>query len=157
MIQFGTDFNIMDRVDVKSACLTKLCKMKSLLGTDYTNLLDIGSSPVIKNWAGFIKMHLKHPYVKGMAFLWDFYAFAMELEGGEMVIWKVEKVHKLVTQARNLRLYLKRDSLRDTQAHSLFHTLVKENYYESKKITTLNMIFSITYYLGLHKTIPFYY
>lgn len=50
-----------------------------------------------------------------------------------MVIGKVEKDYKLVTQARNLHLHLKGGSLRDTRAHSLFRTLVKKNYYEGKQ------------------------
>ena len=42
-------------------------------------------------------MDLKHPHVDGMPLLQDTCAFALELEGGEMVIGKVEKGYILVT------------------------------------------------------------
>ena len=83
MTRYDTDFN------VNSARLTKLCKMGILLGTDYNNPLDIGSSSVTKNWVNLIKMHLKCPRVDSMALLRGTCAFALELEGGEMVIGKV--------------------------------------------------------------------
>ena len=43
----------MNRVDVKSVCLTRVHKMRFLLITNYTNLLEIGLSAVTKIWAGF--------------------------------------------------------------------------------------------------------
>lgn len=132
-IRFDMGFKSMNRNDVKNACLARLHKMAISLGTDYTNSLDIGSSSVTKNWAGFIKIHLKRPHVDGIALLRGTRAFALELEGGEMVIGKVEKGYELVTQARNLRLHLKGDTLRDIHAHSLFRTLVRESYYEGKQ------------------------
>ena len=52
MIRFDMGFKTMNRVHVKSVCLTRLRKMRILLETDYTNPLDIGSRLVTKNWAG---------------------------------------------------------------------------------------------------------
>ena len=88
----------MIRVDVKNACLARLCKMGILLRMDYSNPLEIGWSLVTKNWAGFIKMHLKCPHVEGMALLRGTYGFALELKWGAMVIGKVEKGYELVTR-----------------------------------------------------------
>ena len=84
-------------------------------------------------------MHLKRPHVDGMAFLQGTHAFALKLEGDEMVIEKVKKVYKLVTQACNLRLHLKRDSFKDNQAHRFFHTLVRESYYEGKQYEFMSL------------------
>jgi hypothetical protein len=81
----------MNRVNVKSVCLTILCKMRILLGTDYTNPLDIGLHSVTKNRMAFIKMHIKCLHVDGMTLLRGVCAFALELEGGEMVMGKVEE------------------------------------------------------------------
>jgi len=71
----------MNKVDVKSVCLTRLCKDGILLGTHYINSLDIRLSSVIKNRAGFIKMHLKPPRVDNMALVQGTCGFALELEG----------------------------------------------------------------------------
>ena len=59
-IRFDTDVKTMARVNVKSVCL---CKVRNILGIDYTNPLDVGSNSVTMNWVGFIKMHLKRPHV----------------------------------------------------------------------------------------------
>ena len=91
------DFETMNRVDVKSVCLTRLLIMGVLLGMNCTNPLDKGPSPVTKNWTCFIKMHLKRPHVDGMALLQGTCVFVLELEGDEKVLEKVEKGYELVS------------------------------------------------------------
>lgn len=62
----------------QNVCLARLCKMEILVITNYINPLDIGSSSIITNWVGFIKMHLKHSHVNGMALLQGNFALALE-------------------------------------------------------------------------------
>ena len=93
MIQCDTCLKTMNKVDVKSVC-HKTLQNRILLGTNYTNPLDIASNSVTKFWAGFIKMHLKCPHVDGMALLQGTCAFTLELEGGEMVIGKVTNLSR---------------------------------------------------------------
>lgn len=90
------------------------------------------SSLVTKKWAGFIKIDLKKLQVDGLALLKGTWAFALELEEGE-------KGYELITQTQNLCLYLKGDSLMDTQAHTLFCTLVREGHYEGKQLEFMSL------------------
>lgn len=53
----------------------------------------------------------------------------MEMEDGEKVIDKVEKGYELVTKTRNLRLYLKGETLCHEHAFTIFKALVQESYY----------------------------
>ena len=39
--------------------------MNKFLGTDYSSPIDIGLNQITKNWAGFLKLHLKHPLKDG--------------------------------------------------------------------------------------------
>jgi hypothetical protein len=86
--------------------------MDILLGNTYSNPLDIGINVIIKNCAGFIKVHLLHPKRNDPTFLRGNRAFVMEMEHGEKVISKVEKGYELVTKITNSRLHLKGDTLR---------------------------------------------
>ena len=105
-ICFDTGFKNISKGDVWSECLAHLHKMNLLLIMDYSSPIDIGLNQINKNWAGFLKLHLKHPLkdwltlLRGNVILW------MELEGGERVISKVEKDFELVTKAQNLRLHI---------------------------------------------------
>ena len=80
-IRFNMCFETMNRVNITSACLTRLLKMGILLETYYINSLDIRLSSVTKTWVGFIKIHLKRPNVDDVALLQGTRAFALELEG----------------------------------------------------------------------------
>ena len=99
------------------------------LGTAYTNPIDIGLNAVTKTWAGFVKVHLLNLKQDAMALLNGHRAFVMKMAGGEKVVDKIEKWYELVTKARNLRLHLKGETLRHTQAFTIFELLVQENYY----------------------------
>lgn len=67
--------------------------MEISLGTVYSNPLDIGSSSVTKNWVGFITLHVTKLHINKLALLRGTRTFALELEGEEMVISKVEKIY----------------------------------------------------------------
>ena len=94
------------------------------LGTMYSNPIDIRINAVIKNWAGFIKVHLKNPQQDGMSLLRGHRAFVMKMDDGERVTGKLEKGYELVTKARNLRLHLKGETLRHEHAYTIFESLV---------------------------------
>lgn len=53
----------------KNECMSRLKEMSIQLGSNYSNLLDIGTHPITKNWARFIKMPLKNPLQDGVALL----------------------------------------------------------------------------------------
>ena len=57
----------------------------------------------------------------------------MAMESGKQVIDKVEKSYKLATNARNLRLHLKCDSLRHEYAFDILNAIVRKNYYNGKQ------------------------
>ena len=99
------------------------------LGTIYSNPIDIGINAVTKNWAGFIKVHLKNPQLDGLSLLKGNRAFVMQMEDGEKVIGKIEKGYELATKARNLRLHLKGETLRHENASTIFECLVQNSYY----------------------------
>jgi hypothetical protein len=90
--------------------------MDMSLGTAYTNPIDIGINTVTRNWAGFIKLHLQHPMCDGLALLRGERAFVMTMGDGESIIGKAEKGFELVTKAKNLRLHLKGETLRNHSA-----------------------------------------
>lgn len=56
-----------------------------------SNPMDIVSSSVTKKLVGFIKIHLKKPQVDELCILPQTCVFALEFEGGKMVIGKVEE------------------------------------------------------------------
>ena len=114
-------------------------KVSIHLGSEYANPLDIGLNIITKNWAGFIKLHLKYPLKDGIALLKGERAFVMEMENGEKVIAKVEKGFELATKARNLRLHIKGNTLRDDAAHVIFKELVRERYYAGKQLEFLTL------------------
>ena len=76
-IRVNIDLKTLNMVNVKSVCHTILRKIGILLGTDYTNPLDIGLNLVTKNWMAFIKMHIKRLHVDNMGLLQGICAFAL--------------------------------------------------------------------------------
>ena len=113
--------------------MERLRQMAIPLGTTYSNPIDIGLNAVTKHWAGFIKIQLLHPQRDGIALLQGQRAFVMEMEDGEKVIGKVEKGFELMTKARNLRLYIKGDTLRHEHASHIFEEIVRESYYNGRQ------------------------
>ena len=103
------------------------------LGTAYSNPIDIGLNAITKNWAGFIKLHLQHPQRDGIALLQCSRAFTMKMDDGETVLGKVEKGYELATNARNLRLHLKGESIRHAHVFYILECIVKESYYAGKQ------------------------
>lgn len=69
--------------------------MNIQLGSEYANPLDIGFNIITKNWAGFLKLHLKNPHKDGIALLKGDRAFVMEMEDNEKVISEVKKGFEL--------------------------------------------------------------
>ena len=106
-IRFDGNFKSLNRREVKTACLERLRLMNILLGNTYSNPIDIGINTVTRNWAGFIKLHLQHPKLDGLALLCGERACVMTMGDGERVIGKVEKGFELITKAKNMRLHLK--------------------------------------------------
>ena len=113
--------------------MERLRQMEIPLGTTYSNPIDIGINAVTKNWAGFVKIHLQHPQRDGIALLQGHRAFVMEMEDGERVIGKVEKGFELTSKARNLRLHIRGETLRHTQASQVFEEIVRESYYTGRQ------------------------
>ena len=58
---------------------------------------------------------------------------------GERIIGKVEKDFELVTNPRNLRLYIKGDTLHNHITHYDFNTLVCESYYGCQELGFLTL------------------
>ena len=128
-IRFDKGFKSMSRQEARGAYLKRLRQMDIPLGSTYSNPIDIGINAVTKNWAGFIKVHLKNPQQDGMTLLRGHRAFTMKMEDGEMTIGKVEKCFELAAKARSLRLHLKGENLRHEHASTIFESLVQESYY----------------------------
>lgn len=128
-IRYDYGFKGVTRQDARGACVERLRQMDIPLGTIYSNPIDIGTNAVTKNWAGFIKVHLKNPLLDGIALLKGHRAFVMQMDNGEKVIGKIEKGYELASKARNLRLHLKGDTLRHEHASTIFKSLVHESYY----------------------------
>lgn len=64
--------------------------MEIPLSINYFNSFDVKTNPIIWNWAGFIKVHLKHLYVDDLAFLEGDQVFALVLKGKKMLFVKIE-------------------------------------------------------------------
>ena len=129
----------MSRQEARGACFERLRQMDIPLGSTYANPIDIGINAVTKNWAGFLKIHLQNPLKDGIAFLRGDRAFVMELEDGVKTIKKVEKGYELVTKARNLRLYLKGETLRHELASTIFKSIVHESYYNGAQLEFMGL------------------
>ena len=90
-ICFDTEFKNISKGDARSTCFKYLNKMNILLSMDYSSPIDIGLNQITKNWADFLKLHLKHMLKDGLVLLRGEHAFLMELEGGEWVIGKLKR------------------------------------------------------------------
>ena len=112
--------------------------MSMPLGSAYTNPIDIGINTVMRNWAGFIKIHLQNPKQDGLALLRE-EAFIMTMGDGERVIGKVEKIFELITKAKNMRLHLKGETIRNNTAVDILRTLVREFYYDGREVEILSL------------------
>ena len=95
------------------------------LGSSYSNPVDIGINTITRNWAGFIKIHLQNPQTDGLALLRGERAFVMTMGDGERIIGKVEKGFELITKARNMRLHLKGEALRDHTAADIMRSIMR--------------------------------
>ena len=143
-IRFDGEYKQLNRREVKAACMEKLKVMNIPLGTTYSSPIDIGINTVTRNWAGFIKIHLQHPKRDGLALLRGERAFVMTMGDGVKVIGKVEKGFELITKARNMRLHLKDESLRDNMAADILRDLMRDSYYHGREIEILSLTKSDT-------------
>ena len=128
-IRYDYGFKGVTRQDACGACVERLRQMDIPLSTIYSNSIDIGTNAVTKNWAGFIKIHLKNPLLDGIALLKGHREFVMQMDNGEKVKGKIEIGYELPSKARNLRLPLKGDTLRHEHASTIFKSLVHKSYY----------------------------
>jgi hypothetical protein len=53
---------------------------------------------------------------------------------GERIIGKIEKDFELITKARNMRLHLKGEVLRDHTAADIFRSIMRDSYYDGREI-----------------------
>ena len=68
----------------------------------------------------------------------------MTIGDGERIIGKVEKGFKLITKARNMRLHLKGEVLRDYTATDILRSIMQDSYYDGHKIEILSLTKSDT-------------
>ena len=108
----------------------------------YTNPIDISINPVSRKWAGFIKLHLQNPMRDGLALLTGERAFVMTMGDGENIIGKVEKGFELITKAKNMRLHLKGEALRNNSAIDILRTLMRDSYYDGCEVEILSLMVS---------------
>jgi hypothetical protein len=113
--------------------------MNMPLGTTYSNPIDIGINTVTRNWSGFIKIHLQFPMRDGLALLRGERAFVMTMGDGERVIGKVEKGFELITKAKNMRLHLKGEALRNHTTLAILRSLMKDFYYDGREVEILSL------------------
>jgi hypothetical protein len=139
-VRYDSGFKNMSRQETRRGCMERLRQMEIPLSLIYSNPIDIGINAVTKNWAGFIKIHLQHPQRDGIALLQGSRAFVMELESGEKVIGKIEKIFELMSKARNLRLHIQGETLRHMQASHIFEEIVRESYYTGRQHEFLGLI-----------------
>jgi hypothetical protein len=138
-IRFDGEYNLLNRREVKIACLERLKVMNMPLGMSYSNPIDIGINTATRNWAGFIKIHLQYPKRDDLALLRGDRTFVMTMRDGVKVIGKVEKGFELITKARNMRLHLKGASLRDNSAMDILRDLMRDFYYDGREIEILSL------------------
>ena len=138
-IRFDGDFKSLSRKEVKIACIEMLKSMKMPLGTSYSNPVDIGINTITRNWVGFIKIHLQYPQRDGLALLRGERAFVMTMGDGERIIGKVEKGFELITKARNMRLHLKGEAIRDNTATDILRSIMRDSYYDGREIEILSL------------------
>ena len=138
-IRFDGAYKMLNRREVTIACMDRLRSMNIPLGTTYSNPIDIGINTVTRNWAGFIKLHLQFPKRDGLALLRGERAFVMTMGDGEKVIGKVEKDFELITKAKNMRLHLKGEALRNHTALDILRSLMKDAYYDRREVEILSL------------------
>ena len=66
---------ILSKGDAQSLCLEYVHKMNIFLGSNYSNPIDIDLNQIVKNWAGFLKLYLKHLLKDWLALLRGEHAF----------------------------------------------------------------------------------
>ena len=138
-IRFDGEYKKLNQKEVKTACMERLRLMNMPLGTAYTNPIDISINTVTRNWAGFIKLHLQNPMKDGLALLRGERAFVMTMGDGENIIGKVEKGFELITKAKNMRLHLKGEALRNNSAIDILRTLMRDSYYDGREVEILSL------------------
>lgn len=61
----------------------------------------------------------------------------MTMGDGEKIVGKVEKEYELITKARNIRLHLKGEALRNNSAMDILRNLMKDSYYDGLEVEIL--------------------
>ena len=143
-LRFDGEYKQLSRKDVKITCIDRFKIMKVPLGTSYSNPVDIGINTITRNWAGFIKIHLLHPKRDALALLRGDGTFVMTMGDEERIIGKVGKYFELITKARNMRLHLKGEVLRDHSATDILRSIMRDSYYDGREIEILSLTKSDT-------------
>ena len=138
-IRFDGEYKKHSQKEVKAACLERLRLMNMPLGSAYSNPIDIGINTITRNWANFVEIHLQHPKRDGLALLRGERAFVTTMGDGEKIIGKVEKGYELITKARNMRLHLKGDALRNSTAMDILRNLMRDSYYDGREVEILSL------------------
>ena len=138
-VRFDGAYKMLGRREVKAACMERLSLMCIPLGYTYSSPIEIGINTVTRNWAGFVKIHLQHPENDGLALLRGERAFVMTMGDGEQVIGKVEKSFELITKAKNMRLHLKGDTLRNNSVVDILKVIMAEAYYDGREVEILTL------------------
>ena len=63
----------------------------------------------------------------------------MTMGDGERSIGKVEKGFELITKAKNMRLHLKGEALRNNTAIYILRTLIWDSYYDGHEVEILSL------------------
>ena len=137
-VRFDGAYNQLSKREVKATCMERLRHMCMPLRSTYSSPIDIGINTVTRNWAGFIKLHLQHPENDGLALLRGERAFVLTMGDGEQVIGKVEKGFEFIMKARNMRLHLKGDTLRNNSAVDILRIIMAEAYYDGREVEILS-------------------
>ena len=75
----------------------------------------------------------------GLALLRGEKVFVMSMGDGEKIIGKVEKGFELITKARNMRLHLKGEVLRDHTATDILRSIIRDSYYDGRELEILSL------------------
>ena len=63
----------------------------------------------------------------------------MTMGDGERIISKVEKGFELITKAKNIRLHLKGEALRNNMAIDIHRQLMRDSYYDRREVEILSL------------------
>ena len=63
----------------------------------------------------------------------------MAMGDGEKIIGKVEKGFEIITKAKNMRLHLKGEAIRNNSALDILCNLMQHSYYDGREVEMLSL------------------